>query len=146
MINMYYNRYLVTKVFYGMTLTSLKASRYKPKTRYFWIKDKRVLFLFVILMGKKRSKEGRTDITRAQPPLPSLTKTLSKPHIDVDIHTHEVTLLYPSASAGSESHIQIFIFISPPRFNLQIMSFISQSINGVSALLTWGNLKLSNTP
>lgn len=102
-----------------MRLTSLKASRYKPKTRYFWIKEKMVLFLFVILMGKKRKKEeGRTDTTCAQPSSPSLTKTQSKPHIDVDIHTHEVTLLYPSASAGCESHIQIFILIIPSRFNL----------------------------
>lgn len=45
------------------------------------------------------------------------TQTPSRLHIDADIHTHEVTLLYPSVSVGCESHIQIFILscLSKPR-------------------------------
>lgn len=37
------------------------------------------------------------------------TQTHSRLHIDAGIHTHEEILLLPSISAGSESHIQIFL-------------------------------------
>lgn len=39
------------------------------------------------------------------------TQTHSRLHIGVSIHTHEVILLLPSVSAGSESHIQTFLLL-----------------------------------
>lgn len=39
------------------------------------------------------------------------TQTHSRLHVDAGIHTHEVILLLPSVSTGSESHIQIFFLV-----------------------------------
>lgn len=40
-----------------MRLTSLKASRYEPKTRYFWIKDKGFYFYLLFLWARKGAKK-----------------------------------------------------------------------------------------